>query len=152
MGVLLFLGCSRDDICSGETLTTPKLVIVFKNVLNPTEGKAVSGFSIKADYSNDVTVLETTSTDSIAIPLRTAANETRFRFIQNTDTNSENIDIVTFNYETNELYVSRACGFKTNYSNLTAEVTDDAVNWIQNIIIENQLVEDEQEAHITILH
>lgn len=152
LSTLLFLGCSRDDICSGETLTTPKLIIVFKNVLNPLEDSSVTAFSIEADYSENVNVLETTTTDSIAIPLRTGANETRFRFIQNTGATNENTDIITFNYITNELYVSRACGFKTNYDNLEGAITDDALNWIQNLTINKQRVEDEQETHITILH
>ncbi|OAB78257.1 DUF6452 family protein [Cochleicola gelatinilyticus] len=150
---LFFYGCSRDDICSGETLTTPKLIIVFKNVLNPLEASSVVGLSIEADFTTTGgVVLETTTSDSIAIPLRTNALETQFRFIQNTGATNENTDIVTFNYITNELYVNRACGFKTNYDNLEGVVTDDETNWIQNLTIEKQLVEDEQETHITILH
>jgi hypothetical protein len=55
---------------------------------------------------------------SCLIPLKTDADATTFSFILNYgNTNSALVnDILKFNYVREELFVSRACGFKTNYT------------------------------------
>ncbi len=152
--ILLCLnGCTRDDICSEETPTTPLLIIVFKDIDNPVNGKNVSNLTINADYANDVEVFKGSNTDSIAIPLRTAADSARFRFSSENDQGTfTNIDLLSFSYQRQDIYVNRACGFKTTYTDLGFELNTDANNWILNLEIENQTVEDETKAHITILH
>src|SRR5690554_3709303 len=101
-------GCTRDDICPEGTATTPKLIIVFNNNLNPNNRKAVDSLSIETDYENSVLVLAKTITDSIAIPLSTTSDTTKYRFIRTRGTaeNPEiNIDNVMFIYSRQDLYV-----------------------------------------------
>ena len=146
-------GCTRDDVCSEETPTTPLLIIVFKDIDNPLNGKDVPNLIINADYANDIEVYNGSDTDSIAIPLRTTADNVRFRFSSENDQGTfKNIDVLSFNYQRQDIYVNRACGFKTTYTNLEPELNPDANNWILNLEIENQTIEDETKAHITILH
>lgn len=153
ISILSLNGCTRDDICPDETPTTPLLIIVFKDIDNPLSDKSVPNLIINADYADDVEVFNGSDMDSIAIPLRTAADDVRFRFSsENDDGTFTNIDVVSFNYERQNIYVNRACGFKTIYSNLVDTLETDANNWILNLEIENQTVEDETKAHITILH
>ncbi len=61
-------------------------------------------------------------------------------FIENggdeADTSDDNPDTVTFNYETNNVYVSRACGYKTVFQldpTNPVEFTPIGTSWIQNI-------------------
>ncbi len=151
--LLCLNGCTKDDICSGETLTTPLLIIVFKDIDNPLNLKNVPNLTIIADYANDVEVYNGSAVDSIAIPLRTGADNTRFRFSNENDQGTfNNIDIVSFNYQRQDIYVNRACGFKTTYSELESVLDLDVNNWILNLDIENQIIEDETKAHITIFH
>jgi hypothetical protein len=153
VSILCLNGCTKDDICSGETPTTPLLIIVFKDIDNPLEAKNVPNLSVIADYANDVEVFSGSAIDSIAIPLRTGADSTRFRFSNENDLGTfNNIDIVSFNYQRQDIYVNRACGYKTIYSNLESVLDLDANNWILNFEIENQIIEDETKAHITIFH
>ena len=85
--------------------------------------------------------------------MKTGADSVRYRFIRNKGETNEVIDIYEFNYERSDVYVNRACGFKTTYQDLTARKEDDGiVNWILNLNILKTTVEDETEAHITILH
>ena len=64
---------------------------------------------------------------------------------------SENEDVVTYNYTTQEVYISRACGFKYlfNLTNTSSNIlTVDSNNWIKNIIIAKPNLESENEVHI----
>ena len=77
-------------------------------------------------------------------------------FIQNGSaepTSDDNSDEVTFNYTRKNVYVSRACGYKTLYT-LDATnpviVTPDASNWIQNVIVSQPNIENENETHVKI--
>ena len=59
-----------------------------------------------------------TDVDSIAIPLRIDQDNTSFAFTRSLN-GSDNSDAITFEYEPDEEYLNRACGFKAIYNNLT---------------------------------
>lgn len=154
--ILIFLivnGCTRDDICSEVTPTTPLLIINFKDIANPLIAKSVSGLTIETDYDPSVLLLSGVTTDSIAIPLQTSLDNTRYRFIINTGETDELIDVYEFNYVRENIYLNRACGFKTIYNALSA-IEDDIgpIDWIINLEVLNTTVENENQAHITIFH
>ena len=88
------------------------------------------------------------------IPLRTRGLLTDFEFIIDSDSDTPNTDVVSFQYTPVEEYVSSACGFKVNYNGLTASVAveDGDENWIKSIIIEEDNVTDETAAHVLIFH
>ncbi len=154
--IACFDGCTRDDICAAGTATTPQLIITFKDVSNPAVLKTVIGLSIVTDYDNAVQVLSRTDTDSIVLPLRTTSDTTQYRFIRTTIINTDtivNIDKVSFTYLREAIYVNRACGYKTIFSELdAARENEGTANWILNFEILNTRVENENNAHITILH
>ena len=151
--ILSLNGCTRDDICPEETPTTPLLIFTFKNVLNPLLAKTATNLTIETDEESPVVIVTNVSTDSIGVPLRTGADAVRYRFIQNSGETNEIIDIYEFSYERTNVYLNRACGFKTTYNSLAARKDDEGiVDWILNLSILKTTVEDETEAHITILH
>ncbi len=156
LGIIsLILGCTKDDICSGETLTTPLLVIQFRDINNRLEAKQVSSLQILLNNTDSTEVISSLSDTIVFIPLNTEANLSEFIFIQNsaseTDSNADNI---LFSYDRQEIYENRACGFKVNYSNLSLEVAEeiDTENWILDTDINTPIIENENEAHITIYH
>jgi len=147
--ILITAGCSKDDICSQDTPTTPLLIITFNDINNPTQRKTVPGLTVRAT-SNNQNIVNAASTDSIAIPLPTGADITEYRFIRST--NSEPVsDFYTFNYVREDVYVNRACAFKTTYTNLTA-AGDGTADWIFRVEVNNQTIEDETQAHLTFFH
>ena len=149
--MLCLNGCTKDDICPEETATTPRLIIVFKDASIPVNDKAVPNLTINADYDGNIEVFKESNLDSIWIPLRTTDDSTRLLFSSsNSDGSIIDIDTVSFNYLRKDIYINRACGFKTNYDNLSSELETN--NWIQSITIEKTTIEDEAEAHITIFH
>jgi len=168
ISLVLLTNCERDDICAEATPTTPNIGIEFYDNSNPENLKNVPDLLIIGEGQTEpVAGAAINSISSISLPLRTDAEETVFFMYESTfindantpdDTTDDfvdgNIDKVTFNYTTEEVYVSRACGFKTIFTNLTVTVEVDTDNWIQNISIEaeNQTIQDESQAHIFIRH
>ena len=88
--VLLFLivgiisACTKDDICTKETPTTPFLVIKFKNKINPLLSKNVTNLTVTTIVNNDsIDIYKSQTTDSILIPLNTGTNNTEYLFTEN---------------------------------------------------------------------
>lgn len=139
--VLGFSSCEKDDICVDDT--TPNLIIRFydKNDTNTT--KQVANLTVWANEKDSLYVNQ--SLDSISIPLNISANSTTYKFA------SDNlIDEITFSYQTKDIFVSRSCGYKSNFENVA--ISSNTNNWISSITINNATVSNEKNAHIYIYH
>jgi len=153
-----FYSCEKDDICSESTPTTPKLIIRFYDISSQEETKNVTGLRVTAFDENNIEVLisnlNIVTTDSISLPLRTDANLTKFVLYKDyvDDVTIGNPDTVTIRYEREDVYVSRACGFRTIFNNLTFSFENDGDNWIVNDEVINSLIDNETTAHVKIFH
>jgi hypothetical protein len=149
-----FSSCEKDDICAKGTPVTPRIIIEFYDAAQPTIVKNV--IQLGVIEPNVTTGIAFTGVSKIQVPLKTNQNSTILRFIQNggdTNASNDNIDILTFNYQRVDEYVSRACGFKTLfYLNETNPITltADSNNWIQNIQVQQTNIENENEVHVKI--
>jgi Family of unknown function (DUF6452) len=152
-----FSSCEKDDICDAATSTTPRLIIEFYDVSNPTTLKTVSNLGIIAP--GFTTGIGFTGVSKIQVPLKTTDDVTSFSFIQNgsdTVTTNDNIDEIQINYTRNNVFVSRACGYKTVFTLNTTNgiVKTDAATpdglWIQNITITTPNITTENETHVKI--
>lgn len=158
-----FSGCEKDDICDANTVTTPRLVITFYDINNPTVEKSVSNLSIFGDgMEKAVTYSRSTliNGSTVSIPLKVNAKTTTFHFILNYGSTNvaalPNEDIIQFNYEPENIFVSRACGFKTNYTldAFTPFVHSDAatadLKWMQYVAVKKYIIANENETHLEI--
>ncbi len=154
--IFAFKGCTRDDICAEGTATTPNLIITFNDIVNPANRKQVVGLSIVTNYADSVQVLARSTVDSIAIPLNTNSDTTKYKFIRTTINATDtivNVDSIMFIYQRNNVYVNRACGYKAEFDNLDPNLEEEgAANWIKDILTIRDTVNDETKAHLTILH
>lgn len=157
-----FFSCERDDICV-DTPITPLMTINFLNEDPNFElPRVVNNLEIRL-LENDSSVFATpVSRDSLNIPLRTLSEETTYIFTRNVgDANSNNTasDTLQFTYNTENVFVNRACGFKTFYSNLSliinparATNSTEPNNWISRFEINNTNINDEPNTHIRLFH
>ncbi|WP_026451996.1 DUF6452 family protein [Aequorivita capsosiphonis] len=154
--VFAFKGCTKDDICPEGEATTPNLVITFNNIANPQIRKKVNVLSVLTNNTDSIPVQYLISTDSIIVPLNTNSDTTRYLFVRNRITPTDTIktyDELIFTYNRENGYVNRACGFKTEFTNLNADFENaNPANWIEDIIVNRDTVNDENSAHITLLH
>ncbi|MCB0371874.1 MAG: hypothetical protein KDD31_02560 [Muricauda sp.] len=149
--------CEKDDICvEGDT---PQLVIGFFDIDDTTEAKDVPSLRIKEIILDTVinTISDRSSSlDSIGVPLRSDVTSTSFAFITDSaddaDTGDEtgNIDTLTISYSPREAFVSRACGYVMNYDDLTISLPASANNWIQDITVVQETVENSKSIHVKI--
>ena len=157
-----FSSCEKDDICDANTPTTPRLVISFYDFLNPSILKNVTNLKVVGEGMPSGVLFngaETSSANTISIPLKTVGTTTTYSFTLNSgNTNPALVDedIIKFDYTTQELFVSRACGYKTNftldatnpYTHTDATATNQ--KWIKFISVEKNNIENENEIHIKI--
>ncbi len=168
--LLIFIslsGCEKDDICTEET--TPRLILEFYDISNNAILKNVVDLKVKGEGAADFIVfnpaLPETNTDrylfngnKLALPLKIDAGTTTYSLILNSDsTTSDNEDILTFNYTPENVFVSRACGYKTIFELNPAPngvIKTDAATpdtfWIQDMNILTTTIETENEIHIKI--
>ena len=145
---LLISSCEKDDFCIEPI--TPNMIIRFYNATNISETKAVNDLTI--NISNLDSIYTNVSLDSIVIPLDVTSNQIIYNFSSGT-----NVDILTIDYEIEEVFVSRSCGFKAIFNNVTV-TSDVSNNWIIGLTetLENTItiptIDDESAAHIQIFH
>ncbi len=153
---IILNGCTRDDICPEGTATTPEIAMVFNNILDRENRKMVEGLSVETDYENSVTIFANSTTDNIALPLSTTSDTTKYRFIRTrgSEENPEiNIDRVLIIYDRKDVYVNRACGFKTEFYDLDVVLENEGnENWIKDITINRDSIIDDNDAHVTLFH
>lgn len=150
--ILLLQGCTRDDICAEGIPTTPSLIIDFNDISNTAEAKNVTGLAILLLDVDNTVVQDISTTAQITIPLDTNDNFTRFQFISEANSDEPNLDVVIIRYEREDIYVNRACAFKTIYNNLSVEIINDDDNWVLSSEVNQTTVENEDATHLTIFH
>jgi hypothetical protein len=170
---LLILGfasssCEPDDICDPTTPTTPRMLIQFYDISNPSIQKKVTNLKVIGEGMTVGVVLTPEATgdakylangNSILLPLKTDADLVKYKFILNSGnknpllTNEDNFE---FKYTRENIYVSRACGFKTVFTldqNNPFKHTDSTPadqKWVKYVLVEKLNITYENETIIKI--
>jgi hypothetical protein len=145
---LLVSSCEKDDFCIEPV--TPNMVIRFYNATNITQTKSVENLSVNPEGLDEL--YSNTNLDSILIPLDVTSNQ----IIYNLSSES-NIDVITINYDVEEVFVSRSCGFKAIFNNVSVS-SDVSNDWIIGLTetLENTItiptIDNETAAHVKIFH
>ena len=152
--IALSVSCTRDDICTDETPKTPLLIINFKSKINPLLAKEVPDLTVTTIINDEnVDLYKSVTRDSIAIPLNTLADTTDYLLIRGNTTNTDgNTDSITFTYQRDNIYINRACAFKTIYKNLITQLEIEENNWINEIEVNTLIIKNEENTHVTIFH
>lgn len=141
--LLLFAisSCEKDNICIDDT--TPFLVMGFNDFEDQDEFKALEIDSIQVDGYENYTTNQ--SIDSLSIPLDLNENFTLYKIW------SEGLlDSVKVTYTRNDIFVGRSCGYKTIFEDF--ELESNTTNWIKGIEINNNIIDNDTIAAITIFH
>ncbi len=152
-----FIGCEKDDICTAATPTTPSLIIEFYNTDNRTELKKVTNLVVVANGLNE-SLPPFNDVSKIKIPLKTNTNSTSYSFLWNfnkTTQAAEKRDTITFNYTRNDVFISRACGFKTLFDLdkvNSIKIAPEKTSWIKGYDVIIPAIENENNTHVKIYH
>ena len=164
--VLSLSSCEKDDICAEET--TPRLVLEFYDISNPSTLRNVVNLKVKADGAADYIVFNTSLANTnpirylfngnkLKLPIDITQDTTKYSLILSSTSTTPNEDFLQFNYSRQNVFVSRACGYKTifelnafpNGVIKTDAITPDTF-WIKGINILTTTITTENETHIKI--
>lgn len=150
--IFIMISCEKDDICIESEIGTPRIILSFYDKTNKTLKKPVENLLIKGIEREDT--LDIFSGDSIAIPLRNNSNFSKYEFILNTGGENSNNDTIHFEYSRYDLYINRACGFKSNYilNDPPAKLFNIDSPWIEQILKLKDTILNENNAHLAIYH
>jgi len=151
IGMVLIVSCEKDNICIDET--TPHLIIRFYNSDDTSKLKGVTNLKVAVQNSLDeiIEIGSVATKDSIAIPLNVDTDFSKIYLTKNVNDTSDGIeDSFEVNYTREEVFVSRSCGYKTLYNNVS--ITNSTYNWIDNFSLLTTRISDENNAHINIFH
>jgi hypothetical protein len=151
---LCLAGCTRDDLCSEDTLTTPLLVIKFMDLSNPTQVKAVTNLRVTLADTEQTEIIAARTDTLYKIPLNPTATGLNFNFTEEFGGTEPNTDAINIRYQRgDDIYINRACAFRTTFIDVNLTIQPEgSANWMLATIINNAIVENEDVTHITIFH
>lgn len=187
---IALINCERDDICAETTSTTPRLIVEFYDIDNPTELKNVPRLTVYgeglitddegniiepveasdkivllSDDTDDASYIFNANTDIMKLPLKIDDGldnpQITTRYVLEKDTNlrldienpnTSNKDIIEIRYIPNFEYVSRACGYKSVFTQIEIIRDPDTDPWIEEIEIVEPTIENENTTHVRIFH
>lgn len=161
-GITFLFSCESDDVCDSTIPTTPSLVIEFYDATNTSTVKTTTNLKI-TEVGNAVALASDLNLTKLNIPLKSSTTTVKYEFASNANLISGvinpaiNKDIVTFNYTTKDVYISRACGYKTtyeigefNYTNNVADFAGESSKWIKNVQLLTKTIDNETQVHLKI--
>jgi hypothetical protein len=142
----VFLGtmtsCEKDDYCLKNPVT-PHLILRFYDDLDKETLKSVNELYVWADGKDSI--FSNVETDSIYIPLNSNTTKTVYHF-----SNGTSVDTFTISYTPKEEYVSRSCGFKMTFQEVSFSLDS---FWVKNFTPTTLTTIDSQNsAHVQIYH
>jgi hypothetical protein len=150
--LMVFWSCTKDDLCSGETPTTPLLTIEFLDYTDRITPKPITDLAVRLRDLDSTVVYASVSEASLSLPLDTEADQSLFYFIDQASSPEQlNVVEMDFFYQRQDQYVNRACAFKTVYTNMAFESDQNPLSWIRDIELLTPTVEDAS-VHMYIYH
>ncbi len=137
----LLVSCEKDDSCIDPT--TPNLVIQFYDYDSPENVKSIANLNVVYLETGDT--LKFQNVDEIKIPLNVNDDSCLLKLVKDTAS-----DMVSFTYQREYVFVSKACGFKTLFHNLEMNVSH--AQWIKDFEIINHEIVIDTSAHVKIFH
>ena len=148
---LFYNSCEKDDICLSDTPRSPRLIVKMVDKENPDLYKSANNLLIKVIDNDSINIQ---SSDSLTLNLNPYKSYTQFEFILNQGSENENIDTLQINYSLNNIYINRACGYKTSFifNSNALTLINEKNNWIESYLILKDTIINEEQAHMAILH
>lgn len=152
LSIIIISACEKDDFCT-QNPVTPKLILRFYDTDNRETLKDVEKLSVWTESKDTIVSYTSIDTDSIAIPLNPNDSKTVYHFkMNNSDgkiiNNKE--EIFTVEYTPENEYVSRSCGFRIIFNDVTFSSDN---TWITDFTPATLTTIDNQtEAHVQVFH
>lgn len=139
--IVIFSACEKDDFCT-QNPVTPKLILRFYDDANRDNTKSANALYVWSGTKDSI--FENISTDSLVIPLNSNTNQTIYNLSK-----GNVVEQFTIDYTIGNEYVSRSCGFKVIFNDLTFSPDN---TWITGFTQIETTIDNQNEAHVQIFH
>ena len=139
--VILISGCEKDDFCVSNPVT-PKLILRFYDDADKSTTKTADDLYVWSGAKDSI--YTNISTDSLVIPLNTNTNQTIYNLSKNNI-----VEQFTIDYTTENEYVSRSCGYRIIFNNVSFSSDN---SWITDIIQVETTIDNQNAAHVQVFH
>jgi hypothetical protein len=145
LSITIFSSCEKDDFCI-QNPVTPNLIIEFYDANNRETLKNFTSLTVSSESAeNNDNLFENITRNRLEIPLNQFATETVYNFSQNGVDNQ-----FTIKYSTEDVYVSRSCGFRVIFNDISFESEN---TWIRSFTPETlSTIDNQNETHVQIFH
>lgn len=140
----------EDDFCSDTT--TPNLIIDFLDNDNRDSIKEIE-LIVWANTTGDTIYNDTYSASGdLELPLDTQNESVTYHFSKQSedDTETGSTEDIIINYTTEDIFVSKDCGFKSVFNNLTISATNN--DWLLDSETTTNSITNETEVHVKVYH
>ncbi len=147
---IVTLSC-QDEFCLEPT--TPNLIVRFINKDTITQTKRIN---LRVETLNQELLFANFSGDSLVLPLNTNNTNTAYTLSIVTIPEDPNEDIIfdseelTINYETEDVFVSKSCGYKSIFNNVNISTTNNS--WLSKATSSTENISNQNQAHVQIFH
>lgn len=146
--------CEKDDLCDGSENQTPRLHVVLLDQFN-VETKKPAEY-VKMYISGEENYIERYNTADLYLPLLPGTTSTEWVIEIYDVAGQEHFLIGTeqlrFTYTPENKYISKACGFKTNYNAFGYLRLDSQLPWIGGISLNTNSITNEENVHIQVYY
>ena len=144
LALFFFVACGKDDVCTQNPVTPQMNMVFFSDETNeqaPVDTLKVIRFSEGVFIRVDGDSIDV---NSILAPLSVTADASTFIFKYS----NNQTDTIALTYERSNVFVNKACGFKTVFSNVAIE--NHTTNKIIRIEVNEQTIESKDARHLLI--
>ncbi|MDR3272209.1 MAG: hypothetical protein LBT29_01810 [Flavobacteriaceae bacterium] len=148
---LTLVHCVDDDVCI--TPTTPRLSF---RLVQPSSD-TVTAYVLDSLYvdkvNSDGTIQRVGKWAKVSdgkLPLNTDSNETVFNFYKTDTLAHPPKDVIVVKYQNGQKFVSKACGFKFVFENLSYELTQSV--FVTKLVSNSTQINDESEENLFIVY
>lgn len=139
--IVLVSACEKDDFCT-QNPVTPKLILRFYDDADRSSLKSADTLYVWAENKDSLFV--NIATDSLVIPLNTDSNQTIYNLSK-----GNIVEQFTIDYTPQNEYVSRSCGYKIIFNDVTFAPNN---TWITDFTTIETTIETQDAAHVQIFH
>lgn len=151
LSIVIISACEKDDFCTQNPVTS-KLILRFYDTDNTEVLKKVKKLSVWAENKDTIVSYTSIDTDSIAIVLNPNDSKTVYHFKMN-DTDGKKInnkeEVFTIDYTPENEYISRSCGFKITFNDITFSPDN---TWITGFTQIETTINNQNAAHVQVFH
>lgn len=152
--IIALYGCEKNDLCDGVS-QTPRLHIELRDLFAPENPKTAN--LVELHYGNTNNFIEYKNTATLYIPISPMHNQAEWTIkLYHLDNANEKTllgeEKFNFTYTPKNIYISKACGFRTQFEAFSYQRQQTNTQWIKGIDLTTNTISNETDIHFLLFY